>query len=486
MQFTSLGFIIFFLLTAFIFYILPKQILRIVLLLLASTLFYAFYKPEYIVIIFLIVLIDFFSGLFLDRAKSKKNRKVLLIVGITLNLLLLCYFKYFNFLIGSVVDVGHIFNSSIKFEPISLLLPLGISFHTFQGLSYLVEIYKKRYKPERNIVTFSLYILFFPQLAAGPIERPQALLPQFKIKQSFDQVEAASGFRLILWGMFKKLLIADRIAVFINPIFASPSSFSGFSLLLATFLFGYQIYCDFSGYTDIARGTARVFGIKLVKNFNHPYASSSPAEFWNRWHISLYSWFRDYIYIPLGGSRVSSLKKYRNIFIVFALSGLWHGAAWHFVVWGILNGFYVACATFLRNRTYEISFPGKRLISIALTFVLIQMTWIFFRANTIQDAWQILRSIFSSITQLSSAWEGLQAGFVSVFSKEATFGQATIVLSLIVFLELFQYALRNTPMALWFQKLPLPVRWASYYVILLLIMSLGVDIPNVNFIYFTF
>ncbi len=486
MQFTSFNFLIFFLANALIFHLLPKQKLRIALLLASSTLFYAFYKVEYVLIIFLIVLIDFYGGKFINQAKKAKHRKALLIVAISLNLLLLCYFKYFNFLLGTVMDLSHVINAGVKFDLISLLLPLGISFHTFQGLSYLVEVYKKRYKPERNIMIFSLYILFFPQLAAGPIERPQALIPQFKMKQKFNKDEAASGLRLILWGVFKKLLIADRIAVFINPIFANPASFNGFTLLLVVFLFGYQIYCDFSGYTDMARGVARLFGIKLVRNFNYPYASASPAEFWNRWHMSLYSWFRDYIYIPLGGSRVSTIKRYRNILVVFALSGLWHGASWHFAIWGLLNGLYVACSALISNKLGKLEFPGRKFLCIALTFVLIQLTWVFFRASSLGQAFSILESIFSSLLNLAAYPSQINQALVNVFSKEATFGQAGILLFLIVFLETVQYFARNTPIISKFPKYPIIVRWATYYLLLLLIMSLGVDIPNVNFIYFTF
>ncbi len=445
-----------------------------------------YYRVDYILVIFLIILIDYFGATRIARAKNKKKRKAYLIFGITLNLLLLGFFKYVNFLAGSAFDLANLPGADAKYDPVSILLPLGISFHTFQGLSYIIEVYKKKFTPEKNILTFSLYILFFPQLAAGPIERPQALLPQFEKKREFDSSLASSGLRLVLWGIFKKLIIADRIAVFINPIFAAPSSHNGIALLIAVFLFAYQIYCDFSGYTDMARGTARMFGINLVKNFYYPFASSSPVEFWNRWHISLYSWFRDYVYIPLGGNRVSGLLRVRNVLVVFAVSGLWHGAAWHFIAWGILNGIYVIISSQISSKFGKLKFFGKQFLTVIVTFTLIQLTWVFFRADSLSDASLILAKIAQSALNYKEYYREFLNGVYSVFSKEATLSQMLIMLFLIFFLEFVQFVARNTLLARNFQRLPIFIRWGTYYFLLVLIVSLGVDIPNITFIYFTF
>ncbi len=479
MKFTSPAFILFFIVVAILFFRLKTVKGRNFLLLTASAVFYSFYKVEYLFIIALIIVIDYSMGFLIARTKAKKKKKKLLIVGIILNLLLLASFKYVNFVLVSLVSTFGVLGLHVSITPFNILLPLGISFHTFQGLSYLVEVYRGRQKKEKDLLAFSLYILFFPQLAAGPIERPNALLPQFKKLHSFDESRAASGFRLILWGLFKKILIADRLAVFIDPIFKNPGNFNPLTLLLAIYLFAYQIYADFSGYTDIARGTARVLGIRLVSNFNFPFAAHSPADFWNRWHMSLYSWFRDYVYIPLGGSRVSGPKRVRNVLVVFALSGLWHGASWHFVLWGLINGLLVLLSSVITNHTKKVKFWGKSLLAAIFTFVIVGMTWVFFRPDS-------LLSSISIISRIATFQFDLARAMVELFGEVTVVGQLVITVVLILLLESVQLLQRRSFLIEKFSGIPLFVRWGIYYALFILIISLSADIPKGNFIYFIF
>jgi alginate O-acetyltransferase complex protein AlgI len=338
--FNSIEFLLFFPVVVAIYFATPQRY-RWALLLAASYYFYASWKPEYLLLIIASTLVDYGCGLRMGSIAGKARRKKWLLVSLTSNLGLLFAFKYFNFFNESARAVFDRFNIFYDVPAFDLLLPVGISFYTFQTLSYSIDVYRGRQRPERHLGIFALYVSFFPQLVAGPIERSTHLLPQFFQPHRFEYDRVTSGLRLVLWGFFKKVVVADRLALYVNAVYNDPSAHTGPTILLATYFFAFQIYCDFSGYSDIAIGTARVMGYDLMQNFRRPYFARSISEFWSRWHISLSTWFRDYLYIPLGGNRVPRWRWYVNLFAVFLISGLWHGANWTFVVWGALHGTYL-------------------------------------------------------------------------------------------------------------------------------------------------
>ncbi|MCL4170841.1 UNVERIFIED_CONTAM: hypothetical protein GTU68_036387, partial [Idotea baltica] len=325
MVFNSFAFLIFFPLVTLVYFALPHKY-RWWLLLAASCFFYAWFKVEYLLILVFTIIVDYFAGLWIERSEGKK-RKWALIISIIANVGVLAVFKYANFVLDSANAVLFRMGQG-TFDLWDILLPIGLSFHTFQAMSYTIEVYRGRVPAEHNIFRYALYVMFYPQLVAGPIERPQNVIHQFYEEHKFDYQRVISGLRLMLWGMFKKVVIADRLAVFVDLVYDNPNAYSGFPIIVATVFFGIQIFCDFSGYTDIGLGAARVMGFDLMKNFDRPYFSKSISEFWRRWHISLSSWFKDYVYIPLGGNRVSESRRYFNLFLVFMISGLWHGASW--------------------------------------------------------------------------------------------------------------------------------------------------------------
>jgi len=339
MLFNSFSFLIFFPIVTAVFFILPHRF-RWVWLLATSCFFYMFFIPAYILILFITILIDYTAGILIERTQGRK-RKIYLAVSIISTCLVLFIFKYYNFFIDNFNSIADLLHWNYSLNVLMIILPIGLSFHTFQSLSYVIEVYRGRVKAEKHFGIYSLFVMFYPQLVAGPIERPQNMLPQFYEKKKFDYERAVSGLRQMLLGLFKKIFIADRLAVLVGGVYASPADFHGFPLIFATILFAFQIYCDFSGYSDIALGSARVMGFKLMDNFDRPYFARSIGDFWRRWHISLSSWFRDYVYIPLGGSRVPKIYWTLNVLIVFLISGLWHGANWTYVVWGGLHGVFI-------------------------------------------------------------------------------------------------------------------------------------------------
>ena len=332
MLFNSIEFAIFFPIVTAIFYLLSQR-WRVHWLLAASCFFYMAFIPSYILILIVTILIDYFAGIYLERVEDQRKKKILLWVSIFSTCTVLFIFKYFDFFTGSFVGLAELFGWHLPHPVISIILPIGLSFHTFQSLSYVVEVYRGNQKAEHNFIVYATYVMFFPQLVAGPIERPQNLLHQFWERHVFRYTEVTAGLKRMAWGFFKKLVVADRLALYVNDVYSAPRNFNGLQLTLATFFFAYQIYCDFSGYTDIALGTAQVLGFRLMENFDTPYYSRSISEFWHRWHISLSTWFRDYLYIPLGGSRVSKRRHILNLLITFTISGLWHGANWTYVLW---------------------------------------------------------------------------------------------------------------------------------------------------------
>lgn len=405
MVFNSLHFLFFFIFVTLLYFTVPKRTQGI-LLLLASCYFYAAFIPVYLIILFIVILVDYGAGIWIERTTGRA-RKVLLIASLITNVGILAFFKYYDFFNNNVTDILSLFEASNTIPPLQVLipgvvLPIGLSFHTFQSMSYTIEVYRGNYPAERNLATYSLYVLFYPQLVAGPIERPQNILPQLHHTYSFDWARVRSGLMMMAWGMFKKVVIADRLAMVVDPSYADVQTTSGGTLLLAVFFYAIQIYCDFSGYSDMAIGAGKVMGIKMMENFRTPYLSQSISEFWRRWHISLSTWFRDYVYIPLGGNRVSPSRAALNSLIVFGVSGLWHGADWKFIIWGLLHGFYLVVGQVLsryrspvpntiqqeyKQRSGLVGQRGNQL----LTFLLVMFTWVFFRAADTGDALLILQ-----------------------------------------------------------------------------------------------
>jgi alginate O-acetyltransferase complex protein AlgI len=398
MLFNSLHFLVFFPLVTGLYFWLPHRS-RWVLLLCASCYFYMVYRPAYILILAFTILVDYWAGLRIEGSKGIA-RKRLLWISIAANVGVLAFFKYFNFLSANVNFVFERFGSAPAFPLLDIALPIGLSFHTFQAMSYTIEVYRGKQLAERHLGRYALYVMFYPQLVAGPIERPQNLLHQFRIHHEFDYRRVADGLSLMAWGFFKKVVIADRLAPFVNVVYDDPTSFPGVSLLIATVFFAFQIYCDFSGYSDIAIGSARVMGFTLMTNFRQPYFSSSVGEFWRRWHISLSTWFKDYVYIPLGGGKVADTSRYANLMITFLISGLWHGASWTFVIWGGLNGVYLIGEQIISKYAAVSSTAGAagqwviHGARIGLTFLLILVSWVFFRSTTLTDALYVLENMF--------------------------------------------------------------------------------------------
>ncbi len=373
------------------------------MLLLASYYFYMCWKVEYILLILFSTIVDYSVAIKMSESLHKKVRKRWLYLSLGVNLGILFLFKYFNLFNDAVQAAFNKFNLFYDIPTFELLLPVGISFYTFQTLAYTIDVYNGKLKPERNLFNFALYVSFFPQLVAGPIERASRLLPQFQKTYQYNYIRVVGGLQQMLWGFFKKLVIADRLAPLVNEIYNAPTEVSGITLLTATYLFAFQIYCDFSGYSDIAIGSARVMGYDLMDNFKVPYLSKSIREFWQRWHISLSTWFRDYVYIPLGGNRVKVYRWYLNLLIVFMVSGLWHGANWTFLIWGALHGIYLIIEILLNKLPPILKrFPKiKHWFLIGITFHLVLLAWIFFRANTVNDAFYILKQIAYIPTELS-------------------------------------------------------------------------------------
>ncbi|QAA81281.1 MBOAT family protein [Aequorivita sp. H23M31] len=406
MLFNSIDFAIF-LPTVFLLYwfVTNKKLkLQNSLIVIASYVFYGWWDWRFLALILFSTLVDYLIGRKLKTEQKQINRKILLWSSIVVNLGFLGFFKYYNFFLDNFITAFTFFGMEIKANSLNIILPVGISFYTFQTLSYSIDVYRRKLEPTTDFIAFSAFVSFFPQLVAGPIERATHLLPQFYRKRRFDFAKAVDGMRQILWGLFKKIVIADNCAEYANQIFNNSGDYSGSTLALGALFFTFQIYCDFSGYSDIAIGTSRLFGFDLRRNFHFPYFSRDIAEFWRRWHISLSTWFRDYLYIPLGGSRGGTWMKVRNTFIIFIVSGFWHGANWTFVVWGALNAMYFLPLLLTNNNRKNLDavaegrlFPDLReFLSILVTFGLTVFAWIFFRANDLRHAFSIIKKILSA------------------------------------------------------------------------------------------
>ena len=444
-------------------------------LLIVSYIFYGWWDWRFLSLIIFSSFVDFFIGKMLKTEEKEKKRKLLLFTSVFINLGFLGVFKYFNFFIDSFIDAFQMFGVTLQGYSLNIILPVGISFYTFQTLSYSIDVYRKKLEPTNDIISFFAFVSFFPQLVAGPIERASNLLPQFYKKRKFNYANAVDGTKQILWGLFKKMVIADNAAIYVNDIFAHSDTYPGSMLAIGIFLFAVQIYGDFSGYSDIAIGVSRLFGFNLMQNFAFPYFSRNIGEFWRRWHISLSTWFRDYLYIPLGGSRGGTWMKIRNTFVIFIVSGFWHGANWTFIIWGALNAIYfLPLLLSNKNRNFLDTVAAKRFfpsiketVQIAITFILTLFAWVFFRAENLDHA-------FSYISQMMS---------ISLFTKPIIF--PTTTLALVAFFILVEWINRKQQFG--FVNIPenkiLRISW--YIFIAILIFAFGI-FEKTEFIYFAF
>lgn len=447
----------------------------------ASFLFYGWWDWRFLSLVVFSTVLDFSLALAIDKQQNITRRKLMLYVSLLVNLGFLGFFKYYNFFLDNFISAFSFFGYNISANSLNIILPVGISFYTFQTLSYTIDVYRKKLEPTRDIISFAAFVSFFPQLVAGPIERATNLLPQFYTKRYFDHDKAMDGMRQMLWGLFKKIVIADNCAEFANQIFNNSGSYSGSTLVLGAVFFTFQIYCDFSGYSDIAIGTSRLFGFNLMRNFNFPYFSRDIAEFWRRWHISLSTWFRDYLYIPLGGSKGGTWMKVRNTFIIFIVSGFWHGANWTFIAWGALNAIYFLPLLLTSTNRLNLAtvaegklFPSVReFFMMLITFTLTVLAWIFFRANDIGHAWSYISEIFSSSLLTMPSFPGMD--------------RALVVFVILVMFVLMEWRGRENQYAVETFGLSRkrPVKYALYYGIVLLIVLYGNFNEN-QFIYFQF
>ena len=479
MLFNSLEFAIFFPVVTALYFVLPHR-WRVHLLLAASCCFYMAFIPVYILILFVTIGIDYCAGMWIEDADGRR-RKLLLWLSILSTCTVLFIFKYYNFGIDSFTGLANALGWHISHRAASIILPIGLSFHTFQSLSYVIEVYRGRQKAERNLIVYATYVMFFPQLVAGPIERPQNLLHQFREPHGFEYEQVTEGLKRMAWGFFKKLVVADRLALYVNDVYADPRSHNGLQLTIATVFFAWQIYCDFSGYSDIAIGAARILGFRLMENFNAPYYSRSTGEFWHRWHISLSTWFKDYVYIPMGGSRVPKFRHVINLLVTFAVSGLWHGANWTYVAWGALNGVYLVIGWLTaswRNEFFNAVGIGentrvRRIIQWSTTLVLTCVAWILFRARNMADAWYVF-------THLASGWNLHEIATAQFFLR-----QMPVAIGAILLLEIGQIATRRMPVMSLTGKLPMSARWAAYAAFVMTVLMLGIY-RKTQFIYFQF
>lgn len=498
MLFNSIDFLIFFPIVLIIYFAIPDK-LKTYWLLAASYYFYMCWNVKYVLLLLTSTVITFVSGLVMERIKGKElddrkkelYKKWVVALSFLSNLGILFYFKYINFAVETLTEIMAGFNVDLHIPAVDVLLPVGISFYTFQALSYTMDVYRDEIYAEKNFFRYALFVSFFPQLVAGPIERSKNLLKQLAVPKKFSYERAREGLLIMLWGYFLKLVLADRIALFVDTVYGSYAAFPGFYLIVATILFAVQIYCDFAGYSTIAMGSAKILGIDLMENFDAPYLSVSVAEFWRKWHISLTSWFKDYLYIPLGGSRKGKYRKYFNKLIVFLVSGLWHGASISFVVWGGINGLYQIIGEMLQplRDSFVGQFKlnrdslGHRLFSMIITFILVDFAWIFFRAATFEDAVEIIKSISS----VYNPWILFDGSLYNCGLDQKNFSLMLIAILLLLFADyckrkktvIRQVILRQD---CWFRIL----FTACSILLILLFGKWGPLFDQANFIYFQF
>ncbi|MCU0846302.1 MAG: MBOAT family protein [Spirochaetes bacterium] len=485
MLFTTKAFFIFFPITVLLYFLAPRKF-KPFFLLAASYFFYMFADIKLIGFLLFATAASYVFGILIGSAKSPGRKKAYLVAGITIVLSVLLVFKYLNFFADSIASISVILGFDVKAARFSLILPIGISFYTFMSLGYLIDVYRDKIGPERNIITYALFVAFFPQLLAGPIGRAGSLIPQFHGKGEFDYQRLMGGVKLMAFGIFKKAVIADRAAILVSSVFDNPHGYTGLSMIVAVVLFAIQLYCDFSGYSDTAIGAAKILGIDLMNNFDTPFYSRSVREFWRRWHISLTTWFRDYLYIPLGGNRTSKFRHYVNIFLTYFLSGLWHGANWTFAIWGALNGFYYIFSQIFsgaRDRAASLikidRLPRLRgLAQVVMVFLLIDFSFIFFRANKVQDAFHIIMNLATGVTtQVRTPSIVLNLGLNG-------FEMSVLVLSIIM-MEMIHLYMKNSGFKKFIDGLFAPLRWIMSYVFIMWILFFSVRISK-GFIYFQF
>ena len=491
MLFNSFQFAIFFPIVTVLYFALPHRA-RGTLLLVASCLFYMAFVPAYIAVLFTTILIDYLAALRIERSTDRR-RKVWLLASIVSTCAVLFVFKYFDFFGETVTLAARAMGLAYAAPTLRLLLPVGLSFHTFQSLSYVAEVYLGRQPVERDFFKYALYVMFYPQLVAGPIERPQNLLHQFDEVHELDYGRMVSGLQLMAWGFIKKVVVADRLAEFANRVYDAPTQYTGLPLIIGTLAFSFQIYCDFSGYSDIAIGAAQVMGFRLMRNFDRPYFARSVGEFWRRWHISLSTWFRDYVYVPLGGNRVARPLWLRNLLVTFLISGLWHGARWTFVVWGALHGTYLIVSILTEGARAKVHHAmgldrRPRLLETwqhVATFTLVCVTWIFFRAHSMHDAWYVLSHLLTDLpAQLASIATDAQARSQLLFIDFET-SRLILAVAAVVTLLVIEHAQRSGSIRDRLRAHPLQLRWLAYSAAVLVIMTLGV-FGETAFIYFQF
>ena len=478
MLFNSIDFAIFLPIVFILYWFVANKNLKLqnFMVVAASYLFYGWWDWRFLSLILFSTIVDFTIGKKLRNEENQQKRKALLWTSILVNLGFLGFFKYYNFFLDNFITAFSFFGQEIQGNSLNIILPVGISFYTFQTLSYTIDVYKRKLEPTKDFIAFSAFVSFFPQLVAGPIERATNLLPQFNKKRIFDNRKAIDGLHLILWGLFKKIVIADSCDIYVNEIFSKYETMNSLTLILGAIYFAFQIYCDFSGYSDIAIGTSKLFGIDLMRNFNFPYFSRDIAEFWRRWHISLSTWFRDYLYIPLGGSRGSMRNKIRNVFIIFLVSGFWHGANWTFIVWGFLNALYFLPIFLTKKNRNNLNivaqgnyFPSiKELFQILFTFNLTILAWIFFRADSVLIALKYITNIFSFNFD-----KGIQYLSIERYAPELSI--------LILFFIILEWNSRE-------KEHPFYGKWINLKIslIILALITLGVYSDVTDFIYFQF
>lgn len=480
MLFNSLSFAIFLPIVFALYWLLNKNFRwQNILLLIASYYFYMAWDWRFGFLLLFSTLLDYYTGQKMHESPNQKIRKMWLWISIGINLGFLGFFKYYNFFAESFADLLNSFGLQANPWTLKIILPVGISFYTFHGLSYVIDIYKKKIPAEKNFIDYAVFVAFFPLLVAGPIERATHLLPQIQRKRTFNYTQAVDGMRQILWGLFKKMVIADNCAIYANEIFANSDAASGSTLFLGALFFTFQIYGDFSGYSDIALGTARLFGIELLRNFAFPYFSRDIAEFWRRWHISLSTWFRDYLYIPLGGSRGGNWMRIRNTFIIFIVSGFWHGANWTFIAWGFLNALFIMPSIIMKTNRNNLEIVAmnkllptpREVLSILITFLLTVFAWIFFRAENLHHAFSYIAGMMND----------------SIISFPNLNKAALATLILVAFCMAIEWLGRENQYALekfWFRR-PRILRW-SFYAFIILLIGLFMHTEETPFIYFQF
>lgn len=495
MSFNSIHFLIFFPLVTTVYFLLPYKI-KYLWLLLSSYYFYMCWNPKYALLIGFSTITTYLSGLFIDKANSMSEtqksiilKKLCLILSLIINLGIMFLFKYYNFFTSSLIKALSYINITLTIPTFDFLLPVGISFYTFQALSYTVDVYRNDIPAEKNIAKYALFVSFFPQLVAGPIEKSKDLLYPFNNDAKFEYYRVKSGLIQMMWGYFKKVFIADRLSILVDTVYNSPYEYAGFQIIIATLFFAFQIYCDFSAYSDIAIGSAKVLGINLTTNFRQPYFSQSIKEFWRRWHITLSSWFKDYLYIPLGGNRKGTLRTYINIMIVFLSSGLWHGASITFVIWGALHGFFQVFAAIINpfkeklHKTFNINTQvfSYKLFQVISTFILVSFAWIFFRANSFHDSKIIIKNLF-----IFNPWILTDGSLYTLGLESKEFFAAVIGIIILLFVDYLQ---TKYDLITKLSEQNLLFRWSVYITTILVILIFGIYGPGYNdaqFIYFQF